>query len=198
MSKKRILQMAGFVFGGILIGLLLTNVLACEMNLDDDPNGGAGADFDESLYYTKTEIDSLFSAYSTAIEVNGLVEEVVQNATTEATQSITVVGWAGKTDGWSSPEGATSALFKIVLSGGTVDPNKALYITVSATNTGSPSIISQFSVEDTGGFTSFFGYATFPAGSDVYAWHDSDTGHAGAVTNLSGISVTVQPVVWFK
>ena len=180
MAKRRGFQLAGYVVGVVLVGLLLANFLACEPPVG--PDGGAGADFDATLYYTKTEVDAL-------------VADVVRD-TGETGQLLAGVDWDGRTPvGFTPPSDATGALVEIVATNGSAT-DKTYYIQFSSDDTGG-SIVAQFTLIAGAGYTSFTGYAVVPAGSGtMYAWHD--TIHSGAAADITSVDISVRPVVWLK
>ena len=56
----------------ILIFLIIFSVITCSDSGDD--GGGAGADYDETLYYTKSEIDELLSQYALQADIYSKTE----------------------------------------------------------------------------------------------------------------------------
>jgi len=180
MSKKHSFYLAGWVLGGVLIGLLFANVLACE--LDPDNDGGAGADFDASLYYTKAEVDALIT---TVVQDTGLDAQLLAGAE-----------WAERTPvGFSCPSDAKAVLVEIIGTNSSAT-DKSFYIQFSPDNTGAL-IVGQFTLDANANYTSVFGYTTISPGSTtLYAWHDIV--HSGAATDWTGVDISVRPVVWFK
>lgn len=173
------------IFLSLIIALLLSLTLSnCKSSSDD--SGGAGAEFDASQYYTKTEVDEKLSTVITGTSATG--------------QTITGNDSAGGTaTGWTVPTGTTSALFSITISnysGATL----CTYIGVGETYSGA--IISTSTcVPNDGNYYATTFWAPVTAGTNVKAFHDYSSGHSG-VTDLSSLSsnfeISVKPVTWLK
>ena len=89
----------------------------------DDGDGGAGAEFDDTLYYTKTEVDGLIeSAITDAVNQ---AETAAEDITTVHTSTIIVeagdgppkiveeFGYASRNKTWTVPDGASHGVFRI-------------------------------------------------------------------------------------
>ncbi len=195
MRQKWLDRFLGVTVALAVVGFVMGSVVACDSLFGSD-DGGGGADFDSSLYYTKTEVDSQFDAVYLKTESDALIADVFR-ADVSAGQQITAVDWAGRTSsGFSVPTGATGVLVNIIVNNNSGSP-KTLYIQFSSSDAGGDFIL-QGTVLDTG-YTSFFGYATVPTNATVmYGWHDYSGGHSGTSSDLTNVAITVKPVVWLE
>jgi hypothetical protein len=165
-----------------IVGIVTGSVVACDSLFgSDDADGGAGADFDGSLYYTKTDTDTLLN-------------NVIRSGT-ESAQTLAGVDWAGKTPvGFAVPDGVSGAMVEVVVGNGSAT-DAMLYIQFSGDATGADLVVQ--AKVGAGLYNSFLGYTRVPAGSStLYGWHD--TIHSEAVGSLTGIDVSVRPVLWFR
>jgi hypothetical protein len=167
--------------------LLVFALLGC-----NNDTGGGGADFDATLYYTKAETNSLLESYYTKAQTDPLLADVVREGSDS--QAISGVGWAGKTAGFTVPTGATSVLVKV--SGyNSTGGDLVIGVTLSETEALTQNVIAHYTAA-AGQYYSVLGYVTVTGATTVYAWHN--TGLAGAASALTGITINVQPVLWFK
>lgn len=170
------------LFVVLMIGGIVLSLGVCSMfgNSEDD-GGGEGADFDSSLYYTKTEVEALIAAVTPEWDL------------TDA-QELTDVDWGGRTPtGFTVPDGAQSVLVEVIASSSVATNN--FYIQFSQDD-GGGTIIAQFKLS-ADGYSSYLGLAQVPAGATtMYGWND--TGHDTPQTDLANISVSIQPRLWLK
>ena len=158
-----------------------------------DPGGGEGAEFDETQYYTKTEIDAIVTdAIQQAI---GAVQPL---GDASEDQALTDVDWAGRTpDGFAVPEGARYVLISMVGTNDSVSA-KTFYIVVSSTETDGE-LIGQFTLPIGGSYNQCLGLARLPEGAvKIYAWHNASGGYEFAAQDLTDAEISVRPVLWFK
>lgn len=174
---------------------VLTGVLLCLaagagfLLLTSCENGGAGADFDATQYYTKTEIDDSFytkteidGSFYSSTEVDAEISDVSPLTGDGDPQWLSsTAGYANKTAGWDVPEGAGSVLVKARIMA-PIGSNLTIYIDSSEsgaqgwnlTNGTGSEILMLFSV----------------AGKDhVYAWTDNSPGSD---------NVEVAPFIWLR
>lgn len=175
----------------VLAALVLAAAVVFLISCDPD-GGGAGADFDAALYYTKTEIDAMIdSAVQEAVDAAEPVDD------TSTALSLTGVDWAGRTGNFAVPSGGVErVLVEVIASNGSVD-EKICYITFGSSETNGQ-VIAQFTLPGSdAGYKQFLGIATVPAGATVmYGWHE--TVHAGAAADLTGVSISIKPKLWLK
>ncbi len=193
--------------GFFAIALVLTSLFACDLMTSifgRTPDGGAGADFDATQYYTKTEVDDLISSLSytkTEIDtqIDGLNEDISDMLVwaNNSWQSPSDVGWAGRTtSGFTAPEDATGALVEVFINNNSGE-DKTFYVCFSP-NSEASGLVLQTTAHD-GDFETFVGYSYI--GSDsrtIYGWHDSDSGHAGAATDLTSVAFKMRPLLWIR
>jgi len=161
---------------GAGLTLLVTN------SCDSGGDGGSGADFDSTLYYTKTE-------------VNNLLDGVFTGLSNDAYQTITGVDFAGRASTpWTVPAGCTAGLFE-VNAGATSYSSGPLNIIVSAATTDAVPDI-QFTPASAGYSTALFVVPALTPNTQVYAWHT--TNHSGSANVSAGITVAVRCRGWLR
>ncbi|MDA3957245.1 hypothetical protein [Oceanispirochaeta sp.] len=149
--------------------------------------GGGGADFDETLYYTKAEVDAA---------VQAAVDTISPVTGTASAIALAGVEWAGRTPvGFAVPNGARWVLVEIIADNGSAS-DYGFFIQFSSTSAGG-SIVAQFELAAGAGYSQFMGLAAVPAGATtMYGWHD--TVHSGATATITGANVSIQPKLWLK
>jgi len=147
-----------------------------------DDGGGAGAEFDETLYYTKTEIDEMFDLVYTKTEVNAMIPDTSGGEPQNIPGGGT--GFDYRTDGWSVPDGASSAIFVVQPAGNALDETGNIAVTIGTGATTSDTISFLDGTHYQTGIVSVVGMDT------IYAWADTDAG--------VGNEIKVYPVIWFK
>ncbi len=176
-GSAKVLTLFFAFFIGVGTALLVTN--SCDSS---GGGGGSGADFDSTLYYTKSE-------------VNGLLDGVFTGLPNDAYQTIMDVDFDGRAStGWQVPAGVTAGLFE-VNAGATSYASGPLNIIVSsATTARAPDI--QFTPASAGYSTALFVVPDLTPSSYVYAWHT--TGHSGSTNVSAGIVVAVRCRGWIR
>lgn len=160
---------------GAGIPLLVTN--SCSSSGD----GGSGADFDSSQYYTKTEVETI-------------VNNIFQGMKNDAYQQLTGVDFSGKaTTGWTVPAGCNAGFFEVNVGASSFTGGAINIIVSSASTTDAPDI--QFTPASTGYSTALFIAPQLTAGSTVYAWHTTLHGGASALT---GADVGIRCRGWIR
>jgi hypothetical protein len=160
-----------------------TDDIAADDDTDDvaDDGGGTGADFDATLYYTKTEVD-------------GLVDGVFQGFPQDSYQPLTGVDFAGRAaTGWVVPAGVTAGFFEVNVYASGAASGPVNIIISTATNSDAPD--TGFTPSTGCYSTALFMAPSLTAGSTVYAWHT--TGHSGA-PNLTNLQVAVRCRGWIR
>lgn len=184
----------------ITAGLLVVAASLLLGSCEPDPAdiGGAGADFDETLYYTKTDVDALISELYTKTEVDAAVEAVRPVVGTASEKTLPDVGWAGRTGGFTVPEGATSVLVKVIAANSNTTVVKGIFYMVFSETGSAGTLIGEISIPP-GTRTTYLGWAAVGSGATtMYGWHDSDSGHGGSAADLTDVTIRIQPVLWLK
>lgn len=168
-------------------------LFACDPANGGDNGGGQGADFDASLYYTKTEIDARF--YEKSV-VDAKLSETVRIETVTA-KELTGVGWTGRTDGFTVPAGYKAAVMEIKGYKDSSGDPKNLSLTFGGTSSSSSMVVFDFTVFNDDSYYTHLVFIEIPEGTaTLYAWHN--TANGGASADLDGVTVNVRPVAWFK
>lgn len=158
-----------------------------------DDNGGQGAEFDSSLYYTKTEIDQ---------RINQLVSLHVNSNVQPDVQELAGSGWDKRTvTGWTPPSlKASYVLLRITVSNATGSTQRlTLNFSTSKDAVGDsgfdqnvPVTVNQYQK------VTYYHFMSVPAvesGQVFYAWYDDAQDNAIAAGNFpSGFSVSVVPI----
>ena len=115
--------------------ILIFSLTSCETGGDD---GGQGADFDETQYYTKTEVDALIAdaitqAVDDATPDSYTIAPVAADGPGKAIQSDGDWGGAGVAGPWTVPSGANFGVFKIEI--GSTTTASPTYVYIGANNT---------------------------------------------------------------
>ena len=179
----------------IMAASLLMVFAACDPN-----NGGEGADFDDTLYYTKTDVDSMISALETEIDqaVSEAVDAVEPVDGTADAIALAGIDWVGRTPvGFNVPgDGVERVIVEITGYNGT-GSGEQFYICFGSSETNSETM-AQFYLPADGGYHSFLGLVTIPDGATtMYGWHD--TSPASAYDgDYTGFSIYVRPKLWLK
>ena len=171
-KKKSVWMVPMMVLFCLAAGAVFLLLTSCQ-------NGGAGADFDATQYYTKTEVDGNF--YSKT-EIDAEISDVSPLSGDGDPQWLSsTAGYANKTAGWDVPEGAGSVLVKARIMA-PIGSDVTIYIDSAesgaqgwylTSGTGNE-ILMIFSV----------------AGKDhVYAWTDNSPGSD---------NVEVAPFIWLR
>lgn len=181
-KKKSVWKVPAAVLLCLAAGAGFLLLTSCE-------NGGAGADFDATQYYTKTEIDDSFytkteidgSFYSSS-EVDAEISDVSPLSGAGDPQWLNnTAGYTNKTSGWDVPEGAGAVLIKARIMA-PIGSNLTIYIDSAEsaaqgwylTNGTGSEILMLFSV----------------TGEDhVYAWTDNSPDFE---------NVEVAPFIWLR
>lgn len=137
----------------------------------DNNSGGEGADFDASLYYTKTEVDTMIANVS---PLSGAGDpQWLSNS----------LGWSNRTTGWAVPEGANMVLIKVRIMTPLSDG-----ITINAEETDTtPDSWSLIS----GTGNSILMYFNVSGKDNIYAWADVNAPGGGGNVELS-------PIAWLR
>ena len=114
-----------------LAAILLFSLTSCNTDGDD---GGQGADFDATQYYTKTEVDGLIAS-----AVTQAVDQATPDSYTIAPvaadgppKAIDATGWDNRVGPWTVPTGANFGSFKIEI--GSTSIGSATYVYIGANN----------------------------------------------------------------
>lgn len=150
--------------------------------------GGAGADFDATQYYTKTEVD-------------GLVTGVVTNSSATA-DTITGNDFAGRTStGWAAPAGAKAAIMELsITNSDSGSADLTTYIEVSVSDETAASMGTSMTVPADGTYYSKIFYVPVSGGKTIVAYHPYSSGHFGItdLTTIDNFEISVKPVAWLK
>ena len=176
-----------FSLCAVIVCVAAFSVMSCDSGSSSD--GGAGADFDASQYYTKTEVD-------------GLISSVIDNST-DVHDSITGNDFAGGTaTGWSSPAGAKGAIMELSVYNNTASLLIS-YIEVSSSDGTNANMGTSITVPNDGSYYSKIFYVPVAGDTTIVAYHPYSSGHSG-ITDLSALTsgtyyeIQVKPVAWFK
>ncbi len=197
-----------------LMGLFLTAAIAvgCSGGSDKNDSGGAGADFDASLYYTKSALDggALNNLYYTQTAADALLANKQDTATNK------VMGMTGNpimltqanvgranynTTGWTVPAGAQSVLVKVTVAQNTPSAQpgdvSVRFRTVNSSDSHDPIVSARLSAIDfhTGTtIVGFFDLGFVPAGDTViHAYIETCTRTYG-----TDMDVRVSPIMWLR
>lgn len=177
----------------LLIGVVLLS-LALSCNLPEDgvtDNGGSGADFDESLYYSKTEIDSMLTSFYTKTETDDLVSSDFETGPTD-TQTSTAETWTNKTSGWIVPSDASYMLVRITKNGDGNTSQDDISITISTdltVTTNNTYYCRQDAYQDS---ETLLMLIPVIGNSTVYGWYNEPS----SINRVNDIIFT--PLLWIK
>ncbi len=103
-----------------LAAILLFSLTSCNTDGDD---GGQGADFDATQYYTKTQVDGLIASAVTQAVDQATPDQytITPIAADGPAKTLSGVGWDYKTGAWTVPDGANFGIFNIEVSGAAPD-----------------------------------------------------------------------------
>ena len=173
----------------LVISMLILGLLACSAESED--NGGQGADFDSSMYYTKAEIDE---------NINELVGIAFENSRPDE-QDLAGSGWDNRTvTGWEVPARASYVLLRITVSnssGATQRLPLRFATAVDALGDGGfdqnvPVTVNEYQQ------VTYYHFMTMSGGGDgemAYAWYDETMNEAIPAGEFpAGFTVTVVPI----
>ena len=174
----------------LIILALIFLMSACSQDSSDD--GGQGADFDESLYYTKTEIDQT---------INQLVVEHMNSNVQPDIQEMTGSGWDKRTvTGWQPSTKAAYVMLRILVSN-TTGSTQRLPICFATAEDGMgdycfdqnvPETVNQYQYVT---YQYLMGIPSVTEDQTFYAWYDDSQDDAVAAGSFpSGFSVKVLPI----
>ena len=176
--KKRTIMVPVFFL------VLAVAFMNCDSKDDGGSVGGLGAEFDPSLYYTQTEVDTLLT---TVVTTTGL-----------ANDTITGNDFAGGTEtGWVAPDSAKAAIFELSLYNSDSESDSlTTYIEVSNSDTTGAEMGTSITVPADGTYYSKIFYVPVQGGNTIVAYHPYSAGHSG-ITDLATISnfeINVKPM----
>lgn len=169
-----------YIYTLIISIMAVFAVSGCSGDSSSNSSGGAGADFDATQYYTKTEIDSMLL-------------DVVQSGGGGGPLTASNVGYDNGLT-LTVPAGATGALVKIT---GYNTSGSAQVIGISAgyAATGGGVVFHGKLNTD---YDMVMGYVSFGAGTtDFRIWYNTGLGGA-EYFNFTQCTLYVEPVAWFK
>src|SRR6056297_2803695 len=106
------------ITGFFLAALLFFVVTAC-----DTGSGGQGADFDETQYYTKTEVNAAIDAAVTdavnqaADALNDYTPAITPVTSDGPPKEVQQSGYANRIGPWTVPDGVNFGIFRITIPG---------------------------------------------------------------------------------
>ncbi len=159
-------------------------LVQCDSSLGGSDSGGAGADFDAHLYYTKSEIETKLAALE---QVRVVTEPVANNY-------VTGLGYANGTDSYNAPSGFSGAIYQVTVMNNS-GVAKTIEVHFSADNTaGNGTYWSTKISLDHGTLYQLCGVTKLYAGlTGVKGWLGS--GSSAWDTNMS---VMITPLYWLK
>lgn len=173
-------------FYHVLLFLVMLSVTGSGCSKDSS-SGGAGADFDETMYYTKTQTDDKLQYKVNFEPANG------------SKTTITSTGFANGAS-FTVPSGFTwvRGLFVEVYLRNQSSSTKIISLVLTSTN--SPGSGGAYIVTLPAGAHSkqfvFFPPSSATAGSTVVLWQDPAQAYGEASTDLTNVTIEVTPNHW--
>ncbi len=178
---------AGFVLGAATMVLVTSS---CNLGGDSggtDGTGGSGADFDASLYYTKTEVDDkLF--------------KIVENETQSTPKPVTGNSYDTGTSFTVPDTNVKGVLLQVeYFTESTYNPpaDKTIYLRCGKDTTAGE-VFASFGLSTGGAYISVLGYRLLNNASTIKIWHDPTLPKAISSIPPQDVIINVKPVLWFR
>lgn len=173
-------------FISALAVFVLLGVSGCSTDSGDD-SGGSGADFDSTLYYTRTQVDDLLKYAVQFWPANG----------TEST--ITQAGFANGVS-LTFPASNVSGLVLEVYVKNTSGSSKTIGLALTGTNSPGSGGAYVRTLPDGGYSKEFVFYPAWSStgGGTIVVWQDTAQADGTAASSLAGLEIKVNVIYWVK
>jgi hypothetical protein len=175
---------------GLVLGYVSMTLVTVSCSLDSGGgSGGAGADFNPDLYYTKGDINTLLADVSENIRSVVGMPQITDGELSGA-------GYAGKVAFAVPDTNVKGALIKITATKPTDYRN--ICISVGTGTEASGILTLHFTLIPTGSYSysSYNAFVPFSNATTIEAWHN--TSESGASPTIDDTAIKIQPVVWFR